>query len=419
MRNILLVDDDPIIVFMLQQRLIEQIKNINILVAKSYKDALKHILNNELQIDIAILDLNLPDVKDGELVDYSIKKKIPTIVLSGINISNIRKDILEKDILEYITKDGVNSIKYAINSIKRVLFNYETNVLIVDDSSVQRSILKDILEKIKLNVITARNGVEALDILNKDDKKISLILTDFNMDQMDGMELTLKIREKYQKDTLGIIVLSANDTPDISTKFIKIGANDFLNKPYSPIEVITRVNSNLETLELFEQTRDMANKDFMTGSYNRRYFFEKGESIFQKSKNEKKNIAVAMFDIDKFKSINDTYGHDVGDIAICEVANILNKNLRKTDLIARFGGEEFCVLLQDITLEEIEELFENIRKAFEENIMSIGDLKIQYTTSIGICYNFEDDLEKMIKIADNGLYYCKNNGRNQVAINIK
>ncbi|MCD4757079.1 MAG: diguanylate cyclase [Arcobacteraceae bacterium] len=419
MRNILLVDDDPIIIAILQKKLIEQIKNINILIARNYKEALKHILNNDLRIDIAILDLNLPDVRDGELVDYSIKKKIPTIVLSGTKISNMRKDILEKDILEYIAKDGVNSINYTINSIKRVLLNYDTNVLIVDDSSVQLSILKDILEKIKLNVITATNGIEALDILHNNSQKISLILTDFNMAQMDGMTLTLKMRETYQKDILGIIALSANDTPDISTKFIKIGANDFINKPYSPIEVITRVNSNLETLELFEQTRDMANKDFMTGSYNRRYFFEKGEYLFNNAKTEHKDIAVAMFDIDKFKNINDTYGHDVGDVAICEVANILNNHLRKNDLIARFGGEEFCVILENITMDEIKKLFENIRKVFEENIIHINNLKIQFTTSIGICYGIEDDLEKMIKVADDGLYHCKNNGRNQVAINIK
>lgn len=85
--------------------------------------------------------------------------------------------------------------------------------------------------------------------------------------------------------------------------------------------------------------------------------------------------------------------------------------------MARFGGEEFCVLLENITLEEIEALFEKIRKAFEDNIIKIGDLEIKYTTSIGVCYGIEDSLEDMIKKSDDGLYYCKNNGRNQVAIN--
>lgn len=124
-----------------------------------------------------------------------------------------------------------------------------------------------------------------------------------------------------------------------------------------------------------------------------------------------------MFDIDKFKNINDTYGHDVGDVAICEVANILNENLRDSDLMARFGGEEFCVLLENISLEEVERLFEKIRAVFENNIIKINGLEIKFTTSIGICYGMEDDLEEMIKKSDDGLYYCKNNGRNQIAIN--
>ena len=419
MRNILLVDDDNTIISLLSDLINEQIKHVNLLIASTYKEALKHILNSDITIDVAVLDLNLPDANDGDLVDYSIKKQIPTIVLSGTQITDLQKDILEKDILDYIKKDGLNSMQYTVKEIQRVLDNYKTNVLIVDDSTVQISILKDMLQKLKLNVFTATNGIEALEILENEQREISLVLTDYNMPQMDGMELTLTIRKKYQKDILGIIVLSANDATDISTKFIKLGANDFINKPYTQIEVTTRVNSNLETLNLFQKTRDMANKDFMTGSYNRRFFFEKGEYLFQKAKNEHKDIAVAMFDIDKFKNINDTYGHDVGDVAICEVANILNDNLRKNDLIARFGGEEFCVILQNITLDEIKELFENIRAVFEKNIIHINDLKIQFTTSIGISYGIEDDLEKMIKVADDGLYHCKNNGRNQVAINIK
>ena len=417
MKNILIVDDNNVTLTMLEKTIKRDIQNVNILTAKNYKDALKHILNNKLTIHVAILDLHLPDVKDGELVDFATKKGIPSIVLTGSISEDIKQKILEKDIIDYIIKDGVRGINNAVNVVKRVLSNYNTNVLVVDDSDLQLSIAVNILEKLKLNVSSANSGIEALKILENSDKKYSLVLTDYNMPNMDGMELTLKIREKYQKDTLGIIVLSANDTPEIPTKFIKIGANDFINKPYSEVEVTTRVNSNLEILELFEQTRDMANKDFMTGAYNRRFFFESGNASFTQAQRDKKDLVVAMFDIDKFKIINDTYGHDVGDVAICEVANILNENLRSTDLMARFGGEEFCVLLKDISIEETQSTFENIRKIFEDNILTIGDLQIKFTTSIGVCYGLEDDIEKMIKIADDGLYYCKNNGRNQIAIN--
>ena len=416
-KTILIVDDDPIIISLLRDKLLLKMKNLNILSAISYKEAVKHIVDKTQNIDVSILDLNLPEVASGAIVEYAMKKNIPTLVLTASINDDLKNILLQNQILDYIIKGGKRGIDHAVDSAIRVLKNQGKYILIVDDSSVQLSQTVNILERMKFKIVTATNGLEAYGILHNSNIKFSLVLTDFNMPKMDGMDLTLKIREEFDKDELSVIVLSASDTPSLSSQFISVGANDFLNKPYSEIELITRINSNLELLELFEKTRDMANKDFMTGSYNRRYFFEAGQSIFAKAKRAQKDIAVAMFDIDKFKNINDTYGHDVGDVAIIEVANILNKHLRQSDLVARFGGEEFCVLLENITLDEIEVLFEEIRLVFEKNIIKVNNLEISFTTSIGICYGMEDDLESMIKKSDEGLYFCKNNGRNQIAIN--
>jgi diguanylate cyclase (GGDEF)-like protein len=123
-----------------------------------------------------------------------------------------------------------------------------------------------------------------------------------------------------------------------------------------------------------------------------------------------------MFDIDKFKNINETYGHDVGDIAIKEVAKILHTSLRKSDLIARIGGEEFCVLLQNTNLQNAKSIFEKIRSMFENNIIYIDNIQLSYTVSIGVRYGLDETLEDMIKKADEQLYYCKEHGRNQVSI---
>ena len=410
-RTVLIVDDDRVVLEILEAKLNQSIQNLTILKALTYKDGVKHILNKEIVIDAAVLDLNLPDVETGAIVDFAMKKNIPTIVLTGTMDETLKKALVQNDIVDYIIKGGKRGIDHAIVSVDRILKNKDINILLVDDSAVQLKIAQNILEKMKFNVTTAVDGLEAYGILQNSDIKFSLVLTDFNMPKMDGMDLTLKIREEYGKDELGVIVISANDTPEISSQFISVGANDFVNKPYTEIEVMTRINSNLELLELFQKTKDMANKDFMTVAYNRRFFFDSGQAIYGK------DICVAMFDIDKFKNINDTYGHDVGDVAICEVANILNENLRDSDLMARFGGEEFCVLLENISLEEVERLFEKIRAVFENNIIKINGLEIKFTTSIGICYGMEDDLEEMIKKSDDGLYYCKNNGRNQIAIN--
>ena len=417
-RTILIVDEDQSTLNYLEENLLKNIKNITLLKAANYKDCIKYVLNPEITIDIALINYQLTDVKDGLAVNFVLKKNIPTIAILNENSQEIHDWLLDSDIIDYISKTPKCDVEFVTQTILRVLHNYDTHILLVDDSSTQLMMAKQMLENLKLNVTTALNGKEALEILDapENQDKFSLVLTDYNMPVMDGMELTKEIRKRYKKDQLGIIALSVSDKPTISTKFVKLGANDFLNKPYTQVELNTRINSNLEILELFEKTRDMANKDFLTGAFNRRYFFDSGEAIVLKSTREKQNLAVAMLDIDKFKNINDTYGHDIGDIAIKEVVTILEKNLRHSDLMARFGGEEFCVLLEDITQEDLEKLFEKIRASFEDNTLEVGDKTLKFTVSIGVFYGLNDDLEYMIKKADDGLYYCKNNGRNQVHI---
>jgi len=415
-KTILIVDDDFLIISILRDKIERKIKNINILTALSYKEAIKHILDKTQNIDVAILDLNLPEVESGAVVDYAMKKNIPTIVLTATINESLKKILIKNNIIDYILKNGKRGIDHAVDCALRILKHQGTNILLVDDAIVDLTLISDVLKKMKFNVITAKNGLEAYGILQNSDVKFSLIITDYNMPKMDGMALILKIREDFDKDELAIIALSGYEDEELSSHLISVGANDFLTKPYSDIELITRISSNLELLDLFQKTKDMANKDFLTGAYNRRYFFDQGEIIFKKAKKQKTNLVVAMFDIDKFKNINDTYGHDIGDVAIIEVANILNKYLDDSALMARFGGEEFCVLLENTTLDEAKILFENIRKAFEKNIIDINDLKIQFTTSIGICYGVFDTLDIMIKKADDGLYTCKNNGRNQISI---
>jgi len=418
MKNILLIEDNKATANLLVQEIRYQIPDVNVLISYTYKEALKYILDKSIKIDFAIIDLNLPDVEDGEIVKLVLSKGIKSIVYSAALNQDLILDILQDGIIAFIEKGGKTSINSLIRHLKTSLKTNEINILIVDDSIVQLNLLKDIVEEIGFNVYVSKDGLEGYKFLETHPEiKFSLVLTDYNMPNVDGVEFTLKLRKKYTIEELGIIVLSGSDLEDISTKFLKIGANDFINKPYKKIEIKTKINTALESLSLFEEIRDMANKDFLTGAYNRRFFYDSGTAIFLKAKREKRDICIAMLDIDKFKNINDTYGHDIGDVAIKEVSRILNQILRKSDLMARFGGEEFCVLLENISLEDTTHLFEKIRDTFEKNIFTIADIEVQFTVSIGVFYGIQNTLDDMIKIADNGLYFCKQNGRNQVAIN--
>lgn len=419
MKKILLVDDSKAILKILENGMVNTIANIEILLAYNYKDAVKYILKYGKDICVAVIDLDLPDTKKGGLIDIVEDNQIKSIILSAYLDENIKKIAFNKKfIIDCISKDGKKSIKNVVNAVNREIKNIDRNVLLVDDSKMQLFTIQKILEKMNLNVTCVDNGKEAYELIEKKEKNFSLILTDYHMPEMDGMELTLKLREEYDKDELGIIILSSNNTPEIASDFLKIGANDYINKPYNEIEVITRINANLDLIDLFSEIKNLANRDFLTGLYNRRYFFEAGNTILSKAKRNNSNLAIGILDIDNFKKINDTYGHDIGDIAICEVSKLLNKHLRDSDLISRFGGEEFCILLENISFEDTKKTFEKIRLSFEENIIEINDVKLKFTVSIGIFYGLSDSLEEMIKFSDEELYSCKDNGRNQIKIKI-
>lgn len=415
MHKVLVVDDSKTVLKILKNALKEH-GGIQPIFAQSYQEAIQIIKENSGEIHAAIVDYSLPDAPRGEVISLTNSHDIPAVILTGILDNNIKDLILKSNIIDFILKDNPKSISSAVNSIIRVLKNYDTTILIVDDSAVYRQTLRQCLDKMNLNVLTAKDGQEALDIINSEKNNISLVITDYEMPHVDGIELTFTLREKYNKDQLGIIAISSSKKESTISKFLKFGANDFINKPFTHNEVVTTVNSNLELLDLFDQIKNMANKDFLTGAFNRRYFFDHGEAIFLKEKRKNNVLAVAMLDIDKFKNINDSYGHNIGDEAIKEIKRILDETLRKSDLMARFGGEEFCILLEDISLEATQMLFEKIRLKFANNNINIGEITISYTVSIGIQYGIADSLEEMIRLSDNALYYAKENGRNQVEI---
>jgi len=407
--NILIVDDSKTICNALKSRILNQL-NIEPIIAHSLKECAQVLLKYKGKIEVALLDLGLPDAKNGEIVEFVTKFDIPSIVLTSSQED--RDNIFQnKSIIDYVIKDdGSFAYDYTVGIIKRIIKNKDIKVLVVDDSKTVSLMISNLLKRYQLNVLVAFDGVEALKIL-KENKDISVIYTDYNMPNMDGLELIKTIRKDYTKDEISIITITDSKDMNLVSRFLKFGSNDFLYKGFSNEEFYARLNSALETLELFTDIKDTANKDFLTGAYNRRYFFTKGIERF----NEEENIKLCMIDIDMFKLINDTYGHDIGDIAIKEVISVINRCLEDLDaIVARFGGEEFCIMLFNIQSKEFLLMLEKIRKTFENNIIKTIQGDISYTVSIGYALNKLKSLDKMILASDEGLYKAKNSGRNQI-----
>ncbi len=364
---------------------------------------------------VTLCDLNLPDAPNGEIVDYLLEKEQKVIVLSGNIDTAFRKKMMQKNIIDYIKKSGAQDIRYIISMLKRLEANKNHTVMIVDDSMVGRNNLKKMTENLFFNVITVAHGEEALGMLQTK-KDISLVLTDYNMPVMDGLTLTQEIRKEYNKNELAIIALSSSNDEEVIALFLKNGANDYIKKPFSKEELYCRVDNMIEMLENIQQILNSANRDFLTGLYNRRYFFNHIDQYIQEAQEGFSDLYIAMIDIDHFKSINDTYGHEEGDKAIELVADIMRTNTNQKDLVARFGGEEFCIALLADDLQTAVSVIERIRVAIEtsEFVTKKGE-RIHITVSAGIAkYNEGDDINEVINAADANLYKAKTNGRNQV-----
>lgn len=416
---ILLIEDNEVLSKILIERLNDAV-GLRVLHAKTYKMAEQLLNEYGSNIVIGILDLVLPDAKDFDVIELVTKYNIQSMVFTGNFDEELQQKILSYPIVScYCLKENVISVDIAVKNIARLLKNREVDVLLVDDSKTTLMMYGKMLKRQNLRPYYAMNGEEALKILS-DHPEIRLVLTDYNMPVMDGLTLTSKIREKHSAEDLAIIVTSSSEQTGISVKFLKYGANDFITKPVVYEELCARINMNLTMLDMIQQMKDRSDKDFMTGLYNRRYFYSSGQKLYNEKRKSSSNITVAMFDIDKFKNINDTYGHDIGDIAIIKLADILSTNLKVSQfeyILSRFGGEEFCLILFDADLEQSKTLLENIRLAVENNIIYLEDLNLSFTLSAGAIGVNSFSLDEAVKLADKNLYEAKQTGRNRVVIN--
>ena len=265
------------------------------------------------------------------------------------------------------------------------------------------------------NVIEAKNGKDALDQLEKN-PDIKLIITDYQMPEMNGFELVSKVRKKYTMDHLAIIGISAHGSGLLSAKFLKKGANDFVTKPFVSEEFFCRINQNIEILEHIEAIQEASNTDYLTGLYNRRFLFDLGKTLYNNVKRKKFTVTIALLDIDFFKRINDTHGHETGDFVLQDISKTLSKNLRGADIICRFGGEEFCIVCTNMSREEASITFERIRNLIKQEKIHTKKAVISLTISIGVTTRIFNSLESAINRADELLYKAKQSGRDRVVI---
>ncbi len=409
--KVLIVEDSSMVLKVIRH-VANQIPDFEYLYAMDFASAREIVEREGDELFAAMVDLNLPDAPDGEVVDYVLKKGISTIVLTASFDEERREKLLSKGIVDYVTKEGKFSYQYAINLLKRIQKNQNIKVLLVDDSETSRYHVRNLLKQHLFHIYEACSGPEAIKILlaNPD---IKLLITDYNMAQMNGAELVQNIRHKYEKADMAIIGISADGEGPLSAKFIKAGANDFLHKPFHPEEFHCRVQHNIEALEHIELIRDAADRDYLTGVYNRRYFFNRGEELYQHAQEKGSPMAAAVLDVDHFKRLNDAYGFDGGDSLLQEFTNILREHLSRF-LLARPSGEEFFILMPGLDNTKALALLSGIQEKVLKTPLFWGDDTIYLSFSAGVSNLLGESLQEQLNIANNYLSRAKEAGRNLV-----
>lgn len=412
--KILIVEDNKALARLIAKKMEDKVE-MEIDVAYTMAEA-QAFLSDPKEYFIALLDLNLPDAPNGEIVDYVISKGLPSIVLTGSMDDATRESFIHKDIVDYVYKGNMDDINYIFKIINRLSKNRQYKVMVAEDSAPFRNNLKKILTSLQFQVFTAAHGEEAMSYF-ADNPDMKLILCDYRMPVKDGLEVLKEIRAAGDKNQIGVLMMTSPSENVNGAIFLKNGANDFIAKPFVKEELICRVNNLIEAMENINQIADFANKDFLTGVYNRRYFYDDMNEYLAYAEERAEPYAVAMLDIDHFKQINDTYGHDGGDRALKTLAKKLIDETKKGDLVARFGGEEFCIVLKNVSNEEAVKFFVNLRASIANCKVRLKKEQIKFTVSIGVAFSRSDyRLDELLELADEALYRAKENGRNRVEI---
>lgn len=368
---------------------------------------------------LAITGTSLPDAPGGEILDLLAQAGVPTVLFTATLDRKVRERFTSPNIVDYFCKDAEDTVAQVVRTVARFTDTPPPPVLIVDDMASGRSVLADLLRRQNYRIIEASSGIDALRILAEHDD-IELVITDHHMADMDGHELTQRIRARYPADRLRIIGISGSSDPFLSASFLKAGASDFVYRPFIAEEVRYRIESNIETLAQIRHLRFLAERDPLTGLYNRRAFFERAHPIVAGlgtvGATAGGEAYIAILDIDHFKAVNDRHGHDAGDQVIRQVAAAIRDCCDGGNaLSARFGGEEFIVIFTGIDAAAVQARCEALREAIAATIVATDRTSLSVTASLGVAaIHVGEGLDNALNAADQLLYMAKAEGRNRV-----
>jgi two-component system cell cycle response regulator len=297
-------------------------------------------------------------------------------------------------------------------------------VLVADDSAVYRKLVEQSLSEEDCSVLFASRGHEAIEIFEREHP--ALVITDWMMPDLTGIELCQRIRAGTQPSYTYIIVVTSNAEKDMVVKGLSAGADDYLTKPFHRDELLARVRVGRRLIDLHRQIEaknrlleELALTDALTGLPNRRAVEDWASRQLSGAARHGFPFWVVMIDLDHFKEVNDTYGHDAGDTVLKGFADVLRRNTRLSNISGRIGGEEFLQVLTHTDEQAVKVAVERVRKQFEAKKFSLGGEAVSVTASFGVagfCGKTAPAFSQLVSQADAALYRAKHLGRNRVEI---
>nr|WP_314259905.1 PleD family two-component system response regulator [uncultured Devosia sp.] len=448
--RILIVDDIPTNVRLLEARL--SAEYYDVVTASSGPQALEIMASSD--VDIVLLDVMMPDM-DGFEVCRRIKanpktQHVPVVMITALDQPSDRVNGLESGADDFLTKpvDDVQLMarvkslarlksltdelraramtgqQIAIEDAIRAMDKINTaggSILIVDTDQRHAERLKQYL--------TPEHDVDILTqpadaVFQVTGKHYELALVAMSLTDFDPLRVCSQIRTLEHTRNLPIILIADEADKPRVVRALDLGVNDFISRPVERNELSARVKTQIrrqryamELRQSVTNTMALAVTDDMTGLYNRRYFDRHLGVMLGKAQSQDRDMALMILDIDHFKSVNDTYGHDIGDVVLKEFAARLKRNIRGVDLACRFGGEEFVVLMPDTDYLQAELVAERVRQSIAERAFEVtAGRSLAVTVSAGVTLNenVSDTPESLIKRADVALYRAKREGRNRV-----
>lgn len=450
--RVLVVDDILPNVKLLEAKLTAEYYDV--LTATNGEDALKRVAQDSP--DIVLLDVMMPGM-DGIEVCRRIKANpetahIPVVMVTALTDAQDRVRGLESGADDFLSKP-VNdmALMARVRSLARLKLTIDewrarnatatqlgvieasanamdeaadkASILVVEDRGFEVDKINQSLQRDQHTIVFATTGLEAMQAATK--KDFDVIIVSLNLAESDGLRLSSHLKTNERTRSLPIVMIGEDqDMPRIAHG-LEMGANDYVLRPVDRNELLARVRTQVRRKRFqdrlktsYEMSLSMALTDTLTGLYNRRYFDTHLHKLIETNQQNRKTFSVLMLDVDKFKNVNDTHGHSVGDEVLRTFAMRLKDAVRGFDLVARLGGEEFVVVLPDVTPELSYVVAERLRRSLSTKPVKCaapgGELVV--TTSVGgivVTPDMKLSIEDVMRQADEALYAAKHNGRDQ------